>query len=295
MRILVTGANGQLGRSLRIAAAASRDEYLFADINEVEGLATFRLDITDIAAVREFVARHGIECTVNCAAYTDVNAAESDRAAAELLNAEAPRNLATAMRETGGCLIHISTDYVFGTRRKTPYTERCKTAPKNVYGATKLQGEQNIKATGGKYLIIRTSWMYSEFGRNFLKTILQLTRSRSEIKVVDDQRGTPTFARDLATAIVKIIDGRNFRRGIYHYSGEGECSWFEFATAIAESAGHDGCKILPCRSDEYPSPVERPEYSTLDKSKIRRTFGVDVPEWRESLKECMKTVKKQQA
>lgn len=305
MNILVTGANGQLGNEMRVIAENSTDHYLFTDVSQVEGVATTYLDITDLKAVRKIVEDENIEVIVNCAAWTNVDACEADEkfaALAENLNADAPENLARIMKETKGLLVQISTDYVFG---KEPYNTPCKEdrkgTPTGVYGTTKLHGEQKIIATGCKYVIIRTAWLYSEFGKNFCKTMLNLTATKSALKVVFDQCGTPTYAFDLAKAIEGIIEDYKkeasssyyTKAGIYHFSNEGVCSWFDFAKMIAEYGGHVKCKINPCHSTEYPSPVKRPAYSVLDKSKIKETFGVNVPYWTDSLKECINNLQKQ--
>ena len=290
MNILVTGANGQLGNEMRLLAKATSDNYLFTDVVEQEGVETVLLDITDLAAVRDVVKTHHIEAIVNCAAYTNVDAAESNEALAEKLNAVAPENLAIAIKEAGGWLVHISTDYVFG---KEPYNTPCREeqegTPTGVYGATKKQGEQRIIATGCQYMIIRTAWLYSEFGKNFCKTMLNLTSTKPQLKVVFDQCGTPTYALDLATAIVSIL--RNPKAGIYHYSNEGVCSWYDFTQMIATYAGLTECDIQPCHSDEFPSPVKRPSYSVLDKTKIKEAFGIRIPYWTESLKRCIDNLK----
>ena len=290
MNILVTGANGQLGNEMRLLAKETSDNYLFTDVVEQEGVETVLLDITDLAAVRDVVRTHHIEAIVNCAAYTNVDAAETNEALAEKLNAAAPENLAIAIKEAGGWLVHISTDYVFG---KEPYNTPCREeqegTPTGVYGATKKQGEQRIIATGCQYMIIRTAWLYSEFGKNFCKTMLNLTSTKPQLKVVFDQCGTPTYALDLATAIVSIL--RNPKAGIYHYSNEGVCSWYDFTQMIAAYAGHTECDIQPCHSDEFPSPVKRPSYSVLDKTKIKEAFGIRIPYWTESLKRCIDNLK----
>lgn len=298
MKILVTGANGQLGRELRIVAQGSADKYIFTDVVEAEGLETLRLDITDIEAVRALVKAQGIDVIVNCAAYTNVDKAETDVELAELLNAKSPENLAIVMKEAGGLLVHISTDYVFGKEvYNTPCREDMVGTPTGVYGLTKLHGEQNILATGCKSVIIRTGWLYSEFGKNFVKTMLNLTATRPELKVVFDQVGTPTYAGDLAQAIVALIEdyrqidaGSSYRNaGIYHFSNEGVCSWFDFAKMIADMAGGASakCNIQPCHSDEFPSPVKRPAYSVLDKTKIKETLGLKIPYWTDSLRKCI--------
>ena len=286
MKILVTGANGQLGRELRIVAQDSADKYIFTDVVEAEGLETLRLDITDLEAVRALVKEQGIDVIVNCAAYTNVDKAETDVDLAELLNAKAPENLAIVMKEAGGLLVHISTDYVFGKEvYNTPCREDMVGTPTGVYGITKLRGERNIQATGCRSIIIRTAWLYSEFGKNFVKTMLNLTATRPELKVVFDQVGTPTYAYDLAQAIVAIL--KEPKTGIYNFSNEGVCSWFDFAKMIAEMVGNTECKITPCHSDEFPSPVKRPAYSVLDKTKIKETYGIEIPYWTDSLRKCL--------
>ena len=290
MNILVTGANGQLGNEMRILAGKSKDNYIFTDVVGQEGVTTEMLDITSLEDIRKTVSEHSISVIINCAAYTNVDAAEDNEPLAERLNAEAPENLAKAMKEVGGLLIHISTDYVFG---KEPYNVPCsedqKGTPTGVYGATKLHGEQKIIATGCKHIIIRTAWLYSEFGKNFVKTMLNLTATRPTLKVVFDQTGTPTYAYDLADAIFHIVEDRKYagNEGVYHYSNEGVCSWYDFTKMIAEYAGNKDCDIQPCHSDEFPSKVVRPSYSVLDKTKIKSTFGIKVPYWTDSLKVCI--------
>lgn len=290
MNILVTGSNGQLGNEMRLVSRHSTDHYIFTDVVETEGLETTLLDITDLAAVREIVRANDVNVIVNCAAYTNVDKAESDEALCELLNAKAPENLAVAMKEVGGLLVHISTDYVFGgDPYNTPCKEDQKGTPTGVYGATKLRGEQNIQATGVDYIIIRTAWLYSEFGRNFVKTMLSLTATKPQLKVVFDQTGTPTYALDLAEAIFNIVEHRKYKgnTGTYHFSNEGVCSWYDFTKLIAEIAGNTTCDIQPCHSDEFPSPVKRPAYSVLDKTKIKETFQLTIPYWTDSLRKCM--------
>ena len=299
MNILVTGANGQLGNEMRIVTKGSKDNYIFTDLVEVEGLETTILDITNIDDIRSIVKENDVRIIVNCAAYTNVDAAESNEALAEKLNAEAPKNLAIAMKEANGLLIHISTDYVFGG---DPYNSPCKEdqkgTPTGVYGKTKLHGEQGIVATNCNYVILRTAWLYSEFGKNFVKTMLNLTATKPQLKVVFDQVGTPTYALDLANAIVVAIEDYKkesltlnnapyTKNGIYHFSNEGVCSWYDFTKMIAEIAGNTGCDIQPCHSDEFPSPVKRPAFSVLDKTKVKSTFGISVPYWTDSLRQCM--------
>ena len=291
--ILITGANGQLGNELRIIAKNSNDNYIFTDVNQVEGVETIYLDITDLDAVYKCVRENGVDVVVNCAAYTNVDAAETNVDIAEKLNAEAPKNLAKAMNEVGGLLVHISTDYVFGKESyNIPCREDQKGTPTGVYGLTKLHGEQNIIAEGGNYIIIRTAWLYSEFGKNFCKTMMNLTASKPQLKVVFDQVGTPTYAYDLAKAISVVVDKFDGTQiGIYHYSNEGVCSWFDFTKMIAEYNGTTKCDVQPCHSDEFPSPVQRPSYSVLDKTKIKATFGVEVPYWTDSLRKCINNLK----
>lgn len=304
MNILVTGANGQLGNEMRIIAKHSDDDYIFTDVNQVEGVETTYLDITDMAAIRKTISDNRVNVIVNCAAWTNVDACETDdslAALAEKLNADAPENLAKAIKEVNGLFVQISTDYVFG---KEPYNTPCredqKGTPTGVYGTTKLHGEQKIMASDVKYIIIRTAWLYSEFGKNFCKTMLNLTATKSEVNVVFDQCGTPTYAYDLAKAIGIIIEDykkeaslpQYSKTGIYHFSNEGVCSWFDFTKMIAEYSGHNECEIKPCYSVDYPSPVKRPAYSVLDKSKIKNTFGVRVPYWTDSLKVCISNLQK---
>ena len=282
MRILVTGANGQLGNCIRRAAEGSKDEYIFTDVED--------LDITDREAVDLCIKCNNFDVVVNCAAYTNVEKAEEQQEFAEKLNAEAVRNLADACKKYGVTLIQISTDYVFGgSLGNTPRTEEEPVNPTGVYGVTKLHGEQAVAESGANALIFRTAWLYSEFGKNFVKTMLNLTSTKPELKVVFDQVGTPTYAQDLADLIVKIITDRTFRDhpGVYHYSNEGVCSWYDFTKMIAEIAGNKGCDIKPCHSDEFPSPVTRPSYSVLDKTKVKTTFDIEVPYWTDSLKKCI--------
>lgn len=289
MNILVTGANGQLGNSMRKVSAASKDNYIFTDVAE--------LDITSLGAIRSMVAAHSIEVIVNCAAYTNVDRAEEDEATAELLNAKAVENLALAAKANDALLIHISTDYVFGgNSNNTPIAENEPMNPTGAYGRTKLHGEEVIKALGCRHIIIRTAWLYSEFGANFVKTMLKVTAEQPNRKVVIDQVGTPTYAGDLAEAIFDIIENRKYENndGTYHYSNEGVCSWYDFTKEIAHQVGHTTCQIEPCRSSEFPSKVVRPNYSVLDKTKIKATFGLSVPYWAESLERCIDNLTEQQ-
>ena len=284
--ILVTGADGQLGREMQIASRGSRNRFIFTDIaGEHE-----RLDITDPQAIADIVRGNHVNVIVNCAAYTNVDKAETDPETANLLNNIAAGNLADAMKAVNGTLIHISTDYVFQGDRNIPCREDWSTEPLGVYGKTKLAGEKSIEATGCASIIIRTAWLYSPFGKNFVKTMRNLTSSRESLKVVFDQVGTPTYAGDLAEAICRIIEtGQLDKTGIYHFSNEGVCSWFDFAKAICEMSGNT-CDIRPCHSDEFPSPVARPHFSVLDKTKIKQTFGIRIPYWTDSLKRCIEEI-----
>lgn len=319
MNILVTGANGQLGNEMRIVAKRSNDKYIFTDVVEVEGQETAILDITNLDAIRKIVSDKDIKAVVNCAAWTNVDGAEAPDKfdLVELLNAKAPENLAMAMNDVCGLLVHISTDYVFGgDPYNTPCKEDQKGTPTGVYGLTKLHGEQNIQKTGADYLIFRTAWLYSEFGKNFVKTMLNLTSTKPQLKVVFDQVGTPTYARDLADAILVAIDAYKAeslimnhepftKNGIYHFSNEGVCSWYDFTKMIQQIATEIGyydslpkqedieglCDIQPCHSDEFPSPVKRPAFSVLDKTKVKETFGIKVPYWTDSLRKCMSNMK----
>lgn len=315
MTILVTGANGQLGNEMRIVSKGSKDKYFFTDVcdahpESVEMLhklvgedvdtSTTKLDITNLDAIRKMVQENDVKVIVNCAAWTNVDGAEDPEKyeLVELLNAKAPENLAIAMKEVNGLLVHISTDYVFGgDPYNTPCREDQKGTPTGVYGLTKLHGEQMIQATGCNYVILRTAWLYSEFGKNFVKTMLHLTFTRSQLKVVFDQVGTPTYALDLANTISAIIEDYKkesavsySKIGIYHFSNEGVCSWFDFTKTIAEYSGHTGCDIQPCHSDEYPTSVKRPSYSVLDKTKLKRVFGITIPYWMDSLRICLKSL-----
>ena len=340
MKILITGANGQLGSEMRLLAKDSADEYIFTDVNQVEGQETIFLDITDRQAIMQMVQEQGIDAIVNCAAWTNVDACETDPALAALahkLNALAPENLALAMKGVDGLLIHISTDYVFGTEPyNTPCREDQQGTPTGVYGRTKKEGEDRILATGCQHVIIRTAWLYSEFGKNFCRTMLQLTAERPTLNVVYDQCGTPTYAQDLARAICTILQDYNTsltahrspltahdcpsetggraqraegvdkspltvhhypKTGIYHYSNLGVCSWYDFTQMIQHiantlSAEQRHCNIRPCLSSQYPSPVKRPSYSVLDKTKIQETFGLDIPYWTDSLRQCLSNLLK---
>lgn len=316
MTILVTGANGQLGNEMRIVSKCSTDKYIFTDVcdehpesldmlhklagDDVDSTTT-KLDITNLDAIRVMVKENDVKVIVNCAAWTNVDGAEAPekQELVELLNAKAPENLAIAMKEVGGLLVHISTDYVFGgDPYNTPCKEDQKGTPTGVYGLTKLHGEQAIKKTDADYLIFRTAWLYSEFGKNFVKTMLNLTATKPQLKVVFDQVGTPTYARDLADAILVAIEDYKkesltpnhkpfSKNGVYHFSNEGVCSWFDFTKMIAEYAGNNECDIQPCHSDEFSSPVKRPAYSVLDKTKVKDAFGITVPYWTDSLRQVV--------
>lgn len=299
MKILVTGANGQLGQEMRIVSQSTNWHCIFTDVVEMEGVETTLLDITNLEAVRSIVREQSVQCIVNCAAYTNVDKAENDEDFCRMLNADAPRNLAQVMKEVDGLLVHVSTDYVFGgDPYNTPCKEDQKGTPTGAYGRTKLEGEQNILATGCDYVILRTAWLYSEFGKNFVKTMLNLTATKSELKVVFDQVGTPTYAYDLALAIRTILDDYAqeqlqqgySKNGIYHFSNEGVCSWYDFTKVIATLSGHTECNIQPCHSNEFRSPVVRPAYSVLDKTKIKETFGILIPYWMDSLKVCLQNM-----
>ena len=282
MNILVTGANGQLGREMQRLSAVSPNNYTFTDVAE--------LDVTDAGAVRQAVAQTRAEVIVNCAAYTNVERAEEDEEAADRLNRGAAENLARAAEANGATLIHVSTDYVFDGTGHRPYTEAMATSPLGAYGRTKLAGEEAVKASGCRYLILRTAWLYSEYGNNFLKTMLRLTSERETLRVVFDQVGTPTYAGDLALAIFSLIEAGRYagNEGVYHFTDEGVCSWYDFAVEIAAAAGHDTCRIIPCHTSEYPTKATRPAYSVLDKTRFKETFQMDIPHWREALIYCMK-------
>ena len=289
MNILVTGAGGQLGNEMQLVAKESKDSFIFTDV--CEGYT--HLDITSLEDIRKMVKENDIKCIINCAAWTNVDAAETAGYIVETLNATAPENLAKAMKEVDGLLVHVSTDYVFGgDPYNTPCKEDQKGTPTGVYGLTKLHGEEKIIATGVNHIILRTAWLYSEFGKNFVKTMLNLTATKPQLKVVFDQCGTPTYALDLAKAINHIVENRLFEgnSGIYHFSNEGVCSWYDVTVKIARLAGNTECNIQPCHSNEFPSPVTRPAYSVLDKTKIKETFGINIPYWVDSLETCMRNM-----
>ena len=283
MNILVTGANGQLGNEMQLVSKKSANHYIFTDV--AEGYE--RLDITNADEVRRMVRERNIRVIVNCAAYTNVDKAEDDVVMADLLNNRAVENLAVAAKEADAVLVHISTDYVFQGDRNVPCQEDWPTNPLGVYGQTKLAGEQSLLRTGCRYLIFRTAWLYSAFGKNFVKTMQHLTATKDSLKVVFDQVGTPTYAADLAALLYHIIEtGQLDKQGIYHYSNEGVCSWYDFAREICALSGNV-CDIQPCHSDEFPSKVRRPHFSVLDKTKVKATFGITVPYWKDSLVKCI--------
>ena len=284
MNILVTGANGQLGRHMRLLAPGSAHTWLFTDVEE--------LDITSREAVTEFVNENCVNIIVNCAAYTNVDKAESDEATAMRINGDAVGYMAEALNDAGGTLIHFSTDYVFGgTMYNTPCSEDMEANPTGAYGRTKLAGEKAAERC--HHLIFRTSWLYSEYGKNFLLTMLRLTAEKEQLSVVFDQVGTPTYAGDLARAVFRIIESGEYLKheGIYNYANEGVCSWYDFTKEIARQAGQTTCKIMPCHSNEYPSPVKRPAYSVLDKTKFKETFQQEIPYWTEALSRCIANIK----
>lgn len=305
MNILVTGSKGQLGTHIRHLAEGGEQRYFFTDVEE--------LDICRRDAVLNYVFSNDIRVVVNCAAYTNVDKAEDNEADAEMVNATAVRNLADAMKVTGGMLIHVSTDYVFGgASYNRPIKEDDAVNPTSVYGLSKLHGEQEIEEVGCHAIVIRTAWLYSEYGNNFVKTMLRLQSERPTLNVVFDQVGTPTYAGDLAKVIVDMVEKRDLRsiEGVYHYTDEGVCSWYDFSVEIARNAfcGKDtqggnafpadsgqennkvACKIFPCLSSQFPSKVVRPSYSVLDKSKIKQTLGIEIPHWTESLVKCLKNM-----
>lgn len=287
MNILITGSNGQLGNEFRVASSNYPFNFIFTDVNE--------LDISNAADLERFIQTQKIDYIINCAAYTQVDKAEEEEDLAIKINHTAVKNLAEAAKRNGAKLIHISTDYVFDGIKNRPYVETDPKAPLGIYGISKLAGEKAIIREGGDYLIIRTSWLYSSFGNNFVKTMRKLTAEREELNVVFDQVGTPTYAADLANTILTIIDknGVDNNTGIYHYSNEGVCSWYDFAEEINQAFGHTA-NIKPCHSDEFPSKVKRPNFSVLDKSKIKSTFGIEIPHWKQSLMQCVEILKTEQ-
>ena len=286
MKILITGANGQLGNEMQVLAKENtQHEYIFTDVQE--------LDICDEQAVRTFVKENGVEVIVNCAAYTAVDKAEDDEAFADKLNHLAPGYLAAAAEEVGAALIQVSTDYVFDGTAHLPYTEEVAPCPNSAYGRTKLAGEEAVMQKCSRAMVIRTAWLYSIYGNNFVKTMIRLGKEREQLGVIFDQIGTPTYANDLARAIMAAIN-QGVVPGIYHYSNEGVCSWYDFAQEIASAMRHDKCKINPCHSNEFPSKVTRPPFSVLDKTKIKTTFGIEIPHWRDSMLYCLQRLAQKQ-
>ena len=285
MKILVTGANGQLGNEMRVLSAENQQHiYFFTDVQE--------LDICDEQAVRAFVADNHIDVIVNCAAYTAVDKAEDNAELCDKLNHIAPGYLATAAEACGAAMIQVSTDYVFDGTAHIPYTEDVPTCPASIYGSTKLAGEQKVMELCSRAMIIRTAWLYSIYGNNFVKTMIRLGREREALGVVFDQIGTPTYANDLARAIFAAIN-QGIVPGIYHFSDEGVCSWYDFTVAIHRIAGITSCKVSPLHTNEYPSKAPRPQYSVLDKTKIKKIFNIEVPHWEASLKTCIEKLEKE--
>ncbi len=279
MNILITGCNGQLGNEMQLLARENvQHSYFFTDVEE--------LDITDSEAVEAFVEFNAIDCIVNCAAYTAVDKAEENEELCDLLNNVAPGHLARAVGKRGGIMVQVSTDYVFDGTNHIPYTESEPTCPNSVYGRTKLAGEQNVMANCTNAMIIRTAWLYSTFGNNFVKTMIRLGKEKEALGVIFDQVGTPTYARDLAHVIYAAIN-KGVVPGIYHFSNEGVISWYDFTKAIHRIAGITTCKVRPLHTEEYPTPAKRPHYSVLDKTKIKQTYGIEVPYWEDSLRECI--------
>ncbi|MBQ7509393.1 MAG: dTDP-4-dehydrorhamnose reductase [Prevotella sp.] len=290
MKILITGCNGQLGNEMQLLEAVHTEHiYYNTDIAvaDMPGRSPQQqLDITNAEAIERFVDEHEIDGIVNCAAYTAVDKAEDNQALCQLLNADAPGFLAAAIEKRGGWMIQISTDYVFDGTNHIPYVETDPVCPNSTYGRTKLAGEQNVLNNCSHATVIRTAWLYSTFGNNFVKTMIRLGREKTELGVIFDQIGTPTYARDLALAIFAVI-GKGVGQGIYHFSNEGVISWYDFTKAIHRIAGIDTCHVRPLHTSEYPTPAARPHYSVLDKTKIRQTFGIEIPYWEESLRECI--------
>ena len=280
MKILITGCNGQLGNEMQLLEKENpQHTYFNTDVAE--------LDITDQKAIEKFVSENAIDGIVNCAAYTAVDKAEENQDLCMKLNATAPDHLAQAIEKRGGWMIQISTDYVFDGTNHKPYTEADSVCPNSTYGRTKLAGEQAVMAGCKKSMIIRTAWLYSTFGNNFVKTMIRLGKEKPELGVIFDQIGTPTYARDLAVAIFAAIN-QGIVPGIYHFSNEGVISWYDFTKAIHRIAGITTCRVRPLHTEEYPTPANRPNYSVLDKTKIKQTYGIEIPYWEESLVECVK-------
>ncbi len=284
MNILVTGCNGQLGNEIQLLEKGNGKHVFFnTDVNE--------LDITDENAINAFVDANNIDGIINCAAYTAVDKAESNEALCHTLNATAPGYLAAAMGKRGGWMVQVSTDYVFDGTKHTPYSETDPTCPDSVYGRTKLEGEQLVRQHCERAMIVRTAWLYSIFGNNFVKTMIRLGKEKTELGVIFDQIGTPTYARDLAVAIMTAVE-KGIIPGIYHFSNEGVTSWYDFTKAIHRIAGISGCQVRPIHTEEYPTPARRPHYSVLDKTKIKATYNIEVPYWEESLAECISKLDK---
>ncbi len=287
MNILITGCNGQLGNEMQLLAKENpQHKYFLTDVIIPEGLDATVLDITKQEAVESYVQTHQIDCIVNCAAFTAVDKAESAEELCNLLNNIAPGYLAQAVGKRGGSMIQVSTDYVFDGTNHTPYTEDQPTCPNSVYGRTKLAGEESVKAGCPNSMIIRTAWLYSIYGNNFVKTMIRLGKEKPELGVIFDQVGTPTYARDLAVAIMTAIN-KGIVPGTYHFSNEGVISWYDFTKAIHRIAGITTCKVRPLHTSEYPTPAARPHYSVLDKTKIKQIYGIEVPYWEDSLAECI--------
>jgi dTDP-4-dehydrorhamnose reductase len=279
MNILVTGCNGQLGNEIQLLEKEyPQHTYFNTDVAE--------LDITNQLAVNDFINRHVIDGVINCAAYTAVDKAEGDKELCTTLNTVAPSYLAAAIDKRGGWIIHVSTDYVFDGTHHTPYVETDTPSPDSVYGSTKLAGELGVSKFCKKHMIVRTAWLYSAFGNNFVKTMIRLGKEKTELGVIFDQIGTPTYARDLAVAIMTAVD-KGIETGVYHYSNEGVISWYDFTKAIHRIAGIKDCKVRPLHTSEYPTAANRPAYSVLDKTKIKQTYGIEIPYWEDSLKECI--------
>ncbi|MGM9712510.1 MAG: dTDP-4-dehydrorhamnose reductase [Prevotella sp.] len=292
MNILITGCNGQLGNSLqRLQASNVSHTFYNTDIQpSADGVANYsQLDITDEDAVNDFVRCHAIDGIINCAAYTAVDKAESDMELCRRLNSTAPHILACAAERQGAWLIQISTDYVFNGEHHVPYTEDEQTCPNSMYGTTKLEGERKACETCRHTMIIRTAWLYSEYGKNFVKTMMKLGRTKDKLGVIFDQIGTPTYATDLARAIMAAV-GKGVPAGIYHFSNEGAISWYDFTKAIHRISGITSCEVSPIHTDEYPTPAARPHYSVLDKTKIKTALGICIPYWEDSLTACIKNI-----
>ena len=291
MNILITGCNGQLGNEMQLLAKQNpQHRYFLTDVVIPEGVNATILDITKKDDVEDFVEKNGIDCIVNCAAFTAVDKAEEATELCRLLNSDAPGILAEAVGKRGGCMIQISTDYVFDGTNHIPYTEDAPTCPNSVYGSTKLDGEKAVVAACKNYMIIRTAWLYSMFGNNFVKTMIRLGKEKPSLGVIFDQVGTPTYARDLAVTIMTAIN-KGVVPGIYHFSNEGVTSWYDFTKTIHRIAGISTCDVRPLRTSEYPTPAARPHFSVLDKTKIKQTYGIEIPYWEDSLRECVEKLK----